>query len=226
MNVEKMPKLIIFDWDGTIIDSANHVVKCAQLAAVKFNLPVPDAGIVRKAMGLSLSAVIQKTFPELGPVEQTGLIEAFREAYLTLEQGIVPVYESVEEVLQYFKRQDILLAVATGKGRFGLNHDLRLNKLDVYFSATRCGDETFSKPHPAMVLELLEELDVHPNDAIVVGDSSHDILMAKNAHVRSIGVSYGTHTQEELAYYQPDAIISSITELMTLFKIKTELSQQ
>jgi phosphoglycolate phosphatase len=212
------PKVVVFDWDGTIMDSVHHIISCVKTATTKMGIPMPSDENIRDVIGLSLQVAVQRLFPDLGMIRQTEMFSEFRHAYFAAEQGPVPVFPNVETVLEYLLAKDIVLAVATGKGRIGLEHDLENTGLKKYFSATRCGDEAFSKPHPSMLLELMEQLDVSPHQTIMVGDSSHDILMAKNAKVGSIAAAYGTHPYEELIQYEPDYIIRAIEEMTTLIK--------
>jgi len=215
-----VPELIIFDWEGTLLDINAHIISSVRTAVSKVQVEFPGDDAIREVMGLSLPAAIQHLFPAIGATKQAELFREFRNAYIALNETSAPLYPNVEVVLKSLSEQKIKLAIATGKGRIGLEHDLTQSKVRSYFVATRCAEETFSKPHPAMVLELLDELHTEPGNTLVVGDSSNDILMAKNANVKSIAAAYGTNSKEELARYEPDAIILSINEITTLFKME------
>ncbi|MEE9447762.1 MAG: HAD-IA family hydrolase [Arenicellales bacterium] len=193
----KKYKLIIFDWDGTLMDSAAKIVACFQAAARDLKLPVPKASLVEIQIGLSL----EKAWANILTQQEQAFDEAYllrasercRDYFLGMDQTPMPLYAGVEAGLTALNSAGYLLAVATGKVRRGLSHVLDETGLAPYFVYTRCGDEAFSKPHPQMVLDCLDFCGGEAQEAIVVGDTTYDMQMAKNAGVDSLAVSYGVY---------------------------------
>ncbi|MDO8436702.1 MAG: HAD-IA family hydrolase [Nitrosomonadaceae bacterium] len=204
--------LIVFDWDGTLLDSANVIVSSIQGAARDVGLPQPSAENARHVIGLGLSEALEYLFPGLPPQQSGSLTDRYRYHYFTYEQKI-SLFEGVTEIIETLYAEDFLLAVATGKSRTELNKALESSGLGVYFHASRCADETFSKPHPAMLLELMEQFGVEAGRTLMIGDTTHDLQMAINAKVAGLGVAYGAHPRENLSSLAPLACVDSITEL-------------
>ena len=204
--------LVVFDWDGTLMDSANVIVSSIQGAARDVGLPHPSAENARYVIGLGLSEALEYLFPGLSPQQSGSLTDRYRHHYFAYEQKI-PLFEGVTEIIETLHAEDFLLAVATGKSRAELNNALESSGLGVYFHASRCADETFSKPHPAMLLELMEQFGVGAGRTLMIGDTTHDLQMAINAKVAGLGVAYGAHTRENLSSLAPLACVNNITEL-------------
>jgi phosphoglycolate phosphatase len=196
--MNKKYELIVFDWDGTLMDSEARIVACMQRAADDARLPVPDAAAARDIIGLGLMEAAQRLFPEAGGRELEDLIEAYRRHWLG--NGIQPatMFEGARELIGDLHRAGHLLAVATGKSRRGLDQALDETGLGGYFHASRCADETFSKPHPQMLKELLTDLDTRPEAAVMVGDTEFDVQMARSAGVDAVGVAHGVHASDRL----------------------------
>jgi len=150
--------------------------------------------------------------PELDPADYPRLVERYRIHYLSGDQDLV-LFDGVESLLRDLRAQGRTLAVATGKSRAGLSRALDASGLREYFHASRTADETFSKPNPTMLLELMDELVTEPARTVMIGDTTHDLLMAQNAGTASIGVSFGAHPVEDLAGLSPRAVLHSIPEL-------------
>ncbi len=206
--------LIVFDWDGTLLDSAAGIVESIQLASREMGLPVPDEERARHVIGLGLHDSLRIAVPEL-PVESYGEFAAlYRKNFLAREESM-RLFEGVPELLASLRRREHLLAVATGKSRRGLQRALEASELGAHFSASRCGDETHPKPHPAMLLELMQLLSVDPTQVLMVGDTSHDLQMARNAGVDALGVTYGAHPESALQALEPRACVASVKELAT-----------
>jgi phosphoglycolate phosphatase len=204
--------LIVFDWDGTLIDSAAGIVECIQLASREMGLPVPDEERARHVIGLGLHDSLRIAVPDL-PSESYGEFAAlYRKNFLAREESM-QLFPGVREMLVSLRRRERLLAVATGKSRRGLDRALEANDLGAHFAASRCGDETHPKPHPAMLLELMEHLSVEPARVLMIGDTSHDLQMARNAGVDALGVSYGAHSQTALQAVEPRGCVASVREL-------------
>lgn len=191
-------QLIVFDWDGTLMDSETRIVTCIQQAARDADMPVPDHDIAKEIIGLGLQEALAQLFPDHLPEERNQLLLAYRRHWMGDELPGAPVFDGVEMVLQGLESAGYLLAVATGKSRTGLDKALNDAQLGHYFAATRCADEAFSKPHPQILLDVLELTGVDAADALMIGDTEYDIEMANNAKVASLGVDYGVHGRERL----------------------------
>ncbi|KOF51906.1 MULTISPECIES: HAD family hydrolase [unclassified Achromobacter] len=204
-----MYSLVVFDWDGTLMDSTHSIVAAIQGACRDLDLPVPSASSASWVIGLSLESALRKAVPELTPAMMPRFLERYRIHYL-LRDPELRLFDGVRELLASLAERDVRLAVATGKSRVGLARALAATGLGPMFDATRTADETFSKPHPAMLHELMDELDVDPARVVMVGDTSHDLQMACNAGVHGLGVTYGAHTLKELQGCSPQAVLDSV----------------
>ncbi|WP_028867613.1 HAD-IA family hydrolase [Psychromonas arctica] len=202
--------LIIFDWDGTLMDSIDKIVLCMQQAAKNQQQIVPTEQAVKNIIGLSLLKAMQQLFPSLLLTQQEFLVEAYREQYNTMHHLDTPFYHGIAELLTNLKAQGYILAVATGKGRNGLNRMMQKTNTEHLFAATICADESNSKPDPLMIHSLLKQLDFSPSQALMIGDSSYDLDMAANAGVKSLGVSYGVHGREKLMLSNPVAVVDCL----------------
>jgi len=204
--------LIVFDWDGTLMDSTATIVKCIQASAKDLGLPVPNEKAASYVIGLGLQDAMQAALPGLDPKYYPRIVERYRYHYLTKDQGLT-LFDGVREMLADLSQQGYFLAVATGKSRVGLNRALDTVKLMSAFDATRCADETFSKPHPAMLQELTRELGQDMARTVMIGDTTHDLQMAINAGAAGIGVYYGAHSRQELQSLAPRYGANSVQEL-------------
>jgi phosphoglycolate phosphatase len=204
--------LIVFDWDGTLLDSAGAIVRAIQAATLDLGLPVPDEQRARHVIGLGLADALQHAVPELRPEHYQAMVDRYRFHYLSGDHEL-SLFAGVPEMLQTLQAAGHALAVATGKSRLGLERALDHSGLRSLFQATRCADECHSKPHPQMLEELMLEFAVAPEATLMIGDTSHDLLMASNAGVAALGVTYGAHTHEHLLDHQPLACLHSIEEL-------------
>lgn len=204
--------LIVFDWDGTLMDSTSTIVKCIQAAAKDLGLPVPREDAAAFVIGLGLNEALQTVIPNVDPKHYPRLVERYRYHYLSRDHELT-LFPGVHEMLQELSQQAYFLAVATGKSRVGLNRSLNAAGLLSLFDATRCADETFSKPHPAMLQELTRELGQDMRRTVMIGDTTHDMLMANNAGAAAVAVQYGAHPLEQLAACQPLYSAASVAEL-------------
>ncbi|WP_019140863.1 HAD-IIIA family hydrolase [Noviherbaspirillum massiliense] len=204
--------LIVFDWDGTLMDSTATIVKCIQAAAKDLGLPIPDRKSASYVIGLSLQDAMQTVLPDLDPKHYPRMVERYRYHYLTKDKGL-SLFDGVREMLAELSQQGYFLAVATGKSRVGLNRALDAAQLLSVFDATRCADETFSKPHPAMLQELTRELGQDIGRTVMIGDTTHDLQMALNAGAAGIAVHYGAHAADELEALNPVFSAGSVQEL-------------
>lgn len=213
----KSYELIVFDWDGTLMDSAAAIVRSIQAACRDLGLPEPTDARARHVIGLGLADALQHAVPELAPENYPQMIERYRHHYLSRDHELV-LFEGVEALLGELAATGYLLAVATGKSRVGLDRALAHSGLQAHFHGSRCADECFSKPHPQMLEELMAEFAVAPGQTLMIGDTSHDLQMAANAGVGALAVTYGAHAHEHLAEHGPLACLHSISELAAWLK--------
>jgi phosphoglycolate phosphatase len=209
---KKKYDLIVFDWDGTLMDSTATIVKCLQLAACDMGLPVPTVKNASYVIGLGLAEAMHTAVPDLDVKDYPRLVERYRHHYLNQDSDLV-LFDGVKAMLEELSQSGYLLAVATGKSRAGLNRALDSSQLKSLFDATRCADETFAKPNPAMLLELTRELGQEINRTVMVGDTTHDLLMASNAGADAIAVRYGAHSAMDLRALNPVYLASSVPTL-------------
>lgn len=204
--------LIVFDWDGTLMDSTSTIVKCIQASAKDLGLPIPRDAAAAHVIGLALPEAMQAVMPDVDPKYHPRMVERYRYHYLSRDHELT-LFPGVQEMLQELSQQAYFLAVATGKSRVGLNRALNAVKLLSLFDATRCADETFSKPHPAMLLELTRELGQDIKRTVMIGDTSHDLLMANNAGAAGIAVHYGAHPPAQLDACNPLYSATTVAQL-------------
>lgn len=204
--------LIVFDWDGTLMDSTAAIVNSIQSAAKDLNLPVPDRKAASYVIGLGLKEAMEMVLPNIDPIYYPQMVERYRHYYLQKDHQLT-LFDGVREMLSDLSQQGYTLAVATGKSRMGLNHSLADSKLTPFFQATRCADETRSKPHPAMLQELTSELGHSMNRTVMIGDTTHDLEMAANAGAASVAVQYGAHPEQVLKALNPIYAADTVPEL-------------
>lgn len=204
--------LVVFDWDGTLMDSTHSIVAAIQGACRDLELPVPSVSTASWVIGLSLDSALRRAVPQLTPSMEARFMERYRTHYL-LRDPQLRLFDGITDLLTTLADKNIRLAVATGKSRVGLERALDSTGLRSRFAATRTADETFSKPHPAMLHELMDELGATPDEVLMVGDTSHDLQMAVNAGVHGLGVSYGAHPASELQDCAPQGVVESVPAL-------------
>lgn len=204
--------LIVFDWDGTLMDSTAHIARSIQAACRDLGLPVPADDAARYVIGLGLRDALQIAAPSLDPADYPRLAERYRFHYL-IKDAQTELFAGVRELLDELRGQGYLLAVATGKSRVGLNRALDEVRLTSVFDGTRCADETFSKPHPAMLHELTRELGQDVERTVMIGDTTHDLQMATNAGAAGVAVTYGAHPVDALVKLEPRFVAESVGAL-------------
>jgi phosphoglycolate phosphatase len=204
--------LIVFDWDGTLMDSTSAIIASMQAAARDLGLPVPDKKSASYVIGLGLQDAMQAAMPDLDPRHYPKMVERYRYHYLAQDHALT-LFDGARDMLIDLAGQGYFLAVATGKSRVGLNRALATASVTSLFDATRCADETFSKPHPAMLQELTRELGQDMRRTLMIGDTTHDLQMARNAGALAVSVHYGAHPAHELAAHEPLFGAESIAEL-------------
>jgi len=204
--------LIVFDWDGTLIDSAGAIAECIQEAARDMGLAVPAHERARHVIGLGLQASLRLAVPDLPEARTMEFVACYRRHFLAKEEAM-QLFPGVIGMLDALRGRGHALAVATGKSRRGLDRALESSGLRAYFTATRCADETTPKPDPAMLRELLEELGAAPGESLMIGDTSHDLQMASAAGVDALAVCYGAHSESSLRALRPRACLASVAQL-------------
>jgi len=205
-------RLLVFDWDGTLVDSTAIISGAIQRACCDLGLPPPADAAARFVIGLGLADALRQVAPTLAPAEYPRLTERYREHYLARDAEI-PLFKGAREMLDELDAHGFLLAVATGKSRVGLARALKHQGLERRFVASRCADEGFPKPHPDMLVTLMEHCGADPSETLMIGDTSHDLELARNAGASAVAVTYGAHTAESLVAFAPLAMVSSIAEL-------------
>lgn len=209
----KKYQLIIFDWDGTLYDSAAHIVQCMQKTAVEFNLKVPDVSALRQVIGLSFEKAVERNFPDVKEEKMAQFAETFRRHIYSNDFNKPALFDGVYDVLNNLSNAGYWLAVATGKHRSGLNQELEEFNLKQLFMTSRCACETQSKPHPQMLLEIMDELGKMPSETLMIGDTIFDLELAANAQVDALAVNYGAHDEIELLKYDIKGCLSDIRQL-------------
>ncbi len=207
------PKLLVFDWDGTLMDSAASIIGCMRASFRDLDLEAPTDERIRSTIGLGLDDAFQRLFPSSSIEVRQQLIAAYRKHWFATYNDRVTLFGSVPETLEALANRDYFLAVATGKGRRGLNSDLVVTGLGRHFLATRTADEALSKPHPQMLLDIMDELGVAREETLMIGDTTFDIDMARAAGTTAVGVLTGSHPGSQLMTRGALDCLASVAEL-------------
>jgi len=205
-------ELVVFDWDGTLMDSAAAIAASLQAACGDLGLPVPAEEQARYIIGLGLNDAMAHILPGLDTAQYPRVAERYRHHFL-LRDGGTTLFPGIAEVIANLHQAGLRLAVATGKSRRGLNRALAATGLEPYFHATRCADEGYSKPHPGMLQTLMETTGTSSDRTLMIGDTSHDLEMARAAGTASLGVTYGAHPVAALLECGPLGCVHSVEEL-------------
>lgn len=214
--ITSQDKLIVFDWDGTLIDSIAKIVACLQAAVMETGLASRSVEQLRQIIGLGLKEAITSLFPDIDERQMQQFVQVYRRHFLHDCPINSELFAGARNILGLLAHHGYMLAVATSKGRHGLDIALQQTSLAAVFHATRCADETCSKPDPQMLLEIMAQLNVAPEHTLMIGDTEYDMEMAQRAGVRSIAVTYGVHERAQLEKYQPITCINDINELRQL----------
>lgn len=206
-------KLIIFDLDGTLLDSLAHIIECVQQTAIKMGVDVPSDRFIRRGVGLTVIDQVNRIFPDVETNKKQKALELFKQCYFTSDQQY-RLYPGVEKVLATLKNHHKFIGLATNMNRYGLQSVLTQTPLGELIDFGRCADDGPAKPNPQMIYDLMDLCAVAPEDTLMVGDSEYDILTAKNAGIDVIAVDYGAHSYERLTELQPLKIIESFEELI------------
>jgi phosphoglycolate phosphatase len=208
-------RLVVFDWDGTLMDSPRRIVHCLRRAAERTGAPVRGEGELRSIIGLGVEAAVRQLYPEADPDFVWRFATVYRELYLgAADAPETPLYSGTIELLDWLESRDVLLAVATSKSRPGLDQALEKSALSGRFLATATSDEYPSKPHPAMLAALMECAGVEPAYTRMVGDSVYDLQMAQQAGVPAIAITHGVHGGEQLAAERPLELVPDLSTLL------------
>ncbi|MDP2143852.1 MAG: HAD-IIIA family hydrolase [Gallionella sp.] len=210
--------LIVFDWDGTVMDSTAVIAGSIQAACRDLGLNVPSDEAARHVIGLGLVQALRHAVPDAPEAMYEPLVERYRYHFLSQDLAI-PLFDGARETIAELRDAGYWLAVATGKSRAGLERVMESSGMKDYFHATRTADQTFSKPHPAMLMELMDELAVTPDRTLMIGDTTHDVQLAQNAGVDVVAVAYGAHPPEQLLELQPLALVGDFDELRAWLKV-------
>jgi phosphoglycolate phosphatase len=205
--------LLIFDWDGTLMDSTGAIAESIQMASADMGMQVPTKEEAKQIIGLGLAEALQTLFPDLTSADYPHLVERYRYHFLGQDHTL-PLFDGVADSIAALHAADYWLGVATGKSRKGLERAFDQSGLRKFFHASRCADEGYSKPHPGMVLELMDYCGVDAERTLMIGDTSHDLQMALNAGVASVGVTYGAHSLASLQACQPLFVADNFQDLM------------
>ncbi len=205
-------RLLAFDWDGTLADSTALIAGAIQRACVDVGVPPPADIDARHVIGLGHRDAIRHVAPTLTAERHDRFAERFRDHYLVGDAAI-PLFPGVREMLGDLDDRGFLLSVATGKSRVGLARALAQHGIGHRFAASRCADESFPKPHPEMLLALMDRLGVEPDETLMIGDTTHDLELARNAGVGAVAVTYGAHPAAGLQAMKPLSVAHSVAEL-------------
>ena len=204
-------RFIVFDWDGTLMDSEAQIVSCLHAAIADLQLEPMDDDTVKNVIGLGLKEAIDTLVPGQDERFHQAFVDHYRKYWFSSEGS--SLFAGVREMLDDLRGRDLLLGIATGKARRGLNRVLEETGLAGHFHATRCADEALSKPHPQMLLDLMDESGVRPEETIMVGDTEYDMEMATHAGAGKVAVCTGVHTEERLNRHVPLASLQSVTDM-------------
>jgi len=210
--------LIIFDWDGTLIDSIDWIVHCLQTAGKHCGCDIPEPQAAKDVIGLSITNACAKLFPGVDQETLTQLTDCYQQTYLSRQLDRGDLFPGVYDMLVELKQAGYQLAVATGKTRAGLQEALHATDTEALFCITRCSDETASKPDPLMLHQIMQHTQAANERSLMVGDSTHDLQMAMNAQISSIAVSCGAHPEDILQRYNPLMCLQQPAELLNIIR--------
>jgi len=209
--------LVVFDWDGTLLDSTAAIVRAIQAASVDVGAKKPSDERARYVIGMGLRDALMHAVPDLPESRYDDLVDAYRKHYLSGDHELT-LFSGVEPLLQALQEENRWVAVATGKSRLGLDRALGHSGLGKYFDTTRTADETRGKPHPQMLQEIMDQFAVAPERTLMIGDTTHDLLMAQNAGAKGLGITHGAHAIKDLLACNPVGLVDSIPDLVNWIK--------
>lgn len=217
--MSKAYELIVFDWDGTLMNSLDHITYCLRHAFLDMGLEDRPDHELQRVIGLGLEQAMMELVPGQDEEFYEQIVQSYRNHWMGSPPGLSQFYEGIPQLLNQLYSRNIPMAVATGKSRRGLDKQLQEENVGHFFSCTRCADESISKPAPDMLLEILHELSVSASSTLVIGDTEFDMQMARAAGCDRIAVGYGVHTADSLTPYEPVTIANTPKELTQWFEI-------
>lgn len=206
-------RVLVFDWDGTLMNSIASIVECTEATLDELNLPPAGGEVIRAAIGLGLREIVERFAPDCDDATYRLIVDTYRRLWFDRYSRQPRLFCDVADTLEELRERGFLLAVATAKSRRGLDRDLRATALEGVFQATRTADESRNKPHPQMILDILEVLDVQPHQALMIGDTAHDVEMAHSAGAQAVAVGTGSHGRDDLLKASPLAYFERLGEL-------------
>ncbi|HAT42902.1 MAG TPA: HAD family hydrolase [Rheinheimera sp.] len=209
-------KLVVFDWDGTVMDSVAKIVRSLQIAAIENGRSEPSWDEAKQVIGLSLDPAMAMLFPDADANERQLLGDGYKKAYSEIDTTPTPLYPHAQHVFASLRHRGYQLGVATGKARRGLDRMWRETGTGEFFTTSRCSDEAQSKPHPDMLMQILQEQQLAPHEVVMIGDSRFDMQMAHAAKVHRIGITHGVHGAADFAPFQPHAVVDDLLALLEL----------
>lgn len=215
-------QLLVFDWDGTLMDSEAHIVASLEKALADLDLPSLPRERLSNVIGLGLSEAVRDLLPDVDQDVVADFIDRYRHHYLSADPVSSALFPGALETLSRLANAGYLLAVATGKSRHGLERSLKETGCAEFFAVTRCADECFSKPHPQMLQEIMTDLDTPSHQTLMIGDTEYDLQMAGNAGTAALAVSYGVHERERLLQHGPLGCLDHIAEIIPWLGIPHE----
>lgn len=205
-------KLFVFDWDGTLMDSEAKIVSCMHSTISDMGFESRTNDQLKNIIGLGFKEALTVLYPDKSQF-YAQFVEQYRVYFLDENSEASPLFSHVELLLELLSKHSYYIAVATGKGRRGLDKVLKDSKLEQYFHVTRCADETFSKPNPQMLHDIMDFVGVEANETVMIGDTEYDLNMALNANCDSIGIAHGVHDESRLQDCKPLEIFPDIKQL-------------
>lgn len=205
--------LVVFDWDGTLADSTGRIIDSMLMAGQSCGLPEIPGSAVQDIIGLGLPEAIEVLWPGLNAKQGPAVRDAYSHNFINGSDVPMGLFSGAEKLLEDLAAKGASLAVATGKSRRGLDRVLQEIKIGHHFAATRCADETLSKPNPLMLEQIIDELEINKSEVLMIGDTEYDLEMANQAGVHSLGLTHGAHTEARLRACRPQEILHNLHEL-------------
>ena len=206
-------QLLIFDWDGTLMDSEATIIACMQQAIVEENIEARSYEEIRDIIGLGLEEAVQALYPNADNYLVNTLVNHYRAAFFSDDMPQSQLFSGAYNAIETLHEAGFMLAIATGKSRRGLDKELEATNLEQFFPITRTAEETFSKPHPMMLDEIVVDYNVEIENALMIGDSEYDLQMANNFGMNSLAVDCGVHGRERLFEQNPVGFVSMVSEI-------------
>lgn len=212
-------KVVIFDWDGTLVDSVEHIADSLHQAATELGYPALEREAYRDIIGLGMVEALEALYPGINQEQMNAIREGYARYFFAKVTTPQNVFAGMAEVLADLRAGGRGCAVATGKSRRGLDGALVSSGLGPHFDLTRCADETRSKPDPAMLHDIIRHYGIQPAEAVMIGDTRYDMDMAQRIGMPAIGVEWGVHKRDVLGLYQPHAVVDTVTDLREVLGI-------